>query len=243
MNDVRRYYHVREERKFLKPGEQSWYRWDGGWYEVDGDKTRYCVWDDLGDGAIVFDVGAYEGAWTKRMAVKYPTCQLYAFEPAPRAFGVAKERLAGLDNISLYNFGLSETAGTFTLYDALRDGATFFPNGHEDTVEAEIRNVRDFMESEDIKCVSLMSINIEGGEFELLLYLIEAELICNVERLMIQWHAPTKNACVAQTDIQNTLAKTHEMLWNHGAWEAWRLRSPGSVLCAGHSTCYIPDIS
>lgn len=243
MSNVKMYYHVREERKYLKPGEQSWYRWDGGWYEKNGDHTRYCVWDDLGDGAIVFDVGAYEGAWTKRMAQKYPAYRIYAFEPAPRAFKVAEERLAGLGNIKLYNFGLSNTAGTFTLYDALRDGATFLPNDHKDTVEAEIKNVRDFIESEKIECIKLMSINIEGGEFELLQYLIGVKLIHRVERLMIQWHAPTRNAHVIQVNIQNTIAKTHEMLWNHGAWEAWRLRSPESALCAEHSICCIPATS
>ena len=128
------FYFMRGKERKLEPGEHSWYRWDGGWYEVNGDKTRYCVWDDMGDGAVIFDVGAYEGAWTKRMATRYPTSQIYAFEPAPRAFGVAKERLAGIGNIKLYNFGLSEISGTLTLYDALRDGATFFENGHPDKI-------------------------------------------------------------------------------------------------------------
>jgi len=224
MSNVEMYYFARGKERKLEPGKHSWYRWDGGWYEANGDKTRYCVWDDMGDGAVIFDVGAYEGAWTKRMATRYPTSQIYAFEPAPRAFGVAKERLAGIDNIKLYNFGLSEISGTLTLYDALRDGATFFENGHPDTVDAEVRNVRDFIEAEKVERIALMSINIEGGEFELLQYLIKTKLIRTVERLMIQWHAPTREACTTQVDIQNTMAQTHEMLWNHGAWEAWGVR-------------------
>jgi FkbM family methyltransferase len=202
----------------------EWYRWDGGWYENDCENTRYTVWDGLGDNAIVFDVGGYEGEWTSRMIAKYPGYRYYAFEPAPRAFEVMRKRLSELENVNLYNFGLGVTSGKFRLYDAQRDAATFVPIGGVG-IDAEIRNIGDFMESESVECVDLMSVNIEGGEFELLPYLIGSRLIQKVRRFMIQWHSVVVDARRTQVAIQDALARTHEMLWNHGAWEAWILQS------------------
>lgn len=222
--------------------QPDWYRWDGGWYEANGDATRYTVWDGMGDDAVVFDIGSYEGAWTKRMAEKYTGYKLYAFEPAPRAFGVAQERLAELENVQLFNFGLGVTAGTFTLHDALRDGASFVNDSGDgtDDVDAQVVNVCEFLKENKITKIALAAINVEGSEFELLPYLLEQGWTRNIERMMIQWHVLDKSARVEQLAIQNALAKTHQMYWNHGAWESWSLRAPSLALFAARSTYYIP---
>jgi len=201
----------------MKLKDQPWYRWDGGWYENDGENTRYCVWDDLGDGAVVFDIGSYEGEWINRMVDKYPSYQYYGFEPAPRAFEVARKRLA-------------------------EDAATFLQIGGA-AIDAEMMNIREFMESEVFECVELAVINVEGGEFELLPYLTNSCLIRQFKRLMIQWHYVVPNAGKIREMIMSALAKTHEMTWNHGTWEAWHLRCPGSVSVVEHSICCTPGTS
>jgi len=228
--------------KARDPDWPDWYRWDGGWYESNAEVTRYTVWDNMGEGAVVFDVGSYEGEWTKRMATKYHGYKFYTFEPAPRAFGVAQKRLAEFDNIKMFNFGLGTTSGTYTLHDSQRDSASFV-NGSGDEVDAQIMNVREFLQDEKVTKIALMSVNIEGGEFELLPYLLGLGWMRNIERMMIQWHSIAENASASQLAIQNALAKTHQMYWNHGAWEAWNLRAPSLGLYAARSTYYIPDIS
>lgn len=203
----------------------DWYRFDGRWYEEDGENTRYCTWDNLGDNAIVFDIGAYEGAWTKRMAEKYETYQFHSFEPAPRAYGVACKRLVEFDNVSLYNFALGTTTKKALLYDSQNDGATLIQDDGA-SVGVQIMDFREFVEREGIKKIHLASVNVEGWEFELLPYLISTGLIRQIERLMIQWHSVVSNSREQQFAIQDAIALTHEMTWNLGAWEAWSLRSP-----------------
>lgn len=213
--------------KLWNPHDKStwptWYRWDGGWYESDAENTRYATWDNFGNGAIVFDVGAYEGEWSRRMADKYADYRLFAFEPAPRAFEVARKRLSAYENVSLYNFGLGVTSGTFRLYDHQRDAATFVQIGGS-AIDAEIVSIGEFMNQENIDRIALMAVNIEGGEFELLPHLIDSRLVRRVERFMIQWHSVVVDSRERQFAIQDALARTHKMLWNHGAWEAWHLR-------------------
>jgi len=213
------------------PTWPEWYVWSGGWYECDGENTRYCVWDELAPGDVVFDVGSYEGEWISRMVKKYPGCVYHGFEPAVRAYNVAKGRLGKFENVHLHNFGLGVTSGTFKLYDDQRDGASFIPGGKyggQTGRDAEIVNVREFIEREKIERIALAAINIEGMEFELLPYVIGSGLIRRIERIMLQWHSVVENANAIQVGIQGALAKTHEMTWNHGAWEAWHLRSLSS---------------
>jgi FkbM family methyltransferase len=158
------------------------------------------------------------------MIAKYPDYQFYGFEPAPLAFEAARKRLSEFENVSLYNFGLGVTSRIAALYDDQRDGATFIQSDGA-SADAQIMSVREFLENESIQSVQLMALNIEGGEFELLPYLISSNLIRQIERIMIQWHSVVKNANAIQVQIQSALARTHEMTWNHGAWEAWRLQS------------------
>lgn len=223
----------------------AWYVWTGGWYENDGEATYYVAWDDLPAGGIVWDVGGYEGNWTKRMAEKYPTCTFHLFEPAPRAFGVAKDRLAALTNVHLHPYGLGTAGGTFPLYDCNRDSATFLPGGKPGTpdgaaaAEAQIVPFWRAMLAERVDRIDLMSLNIEGGEFALLSYLVASGLIRRIERLMIQWHSVVDNALATQETIQEAMAETHAMAWNLGAWEAWRVKP--SVSSVGRSTACTPD--
>lgn len=202
-----------------------WYRFDGKWYEEDGENTRYCIWDNLGDNAIVFDVGAYEGAWTKRMAEKYETYQFHSFEPAPRAYGVACKRLVEFENVNLYNLALGTTTKKALLYDSQNDGATLIQDDGAG-VDVQIMDFMEFVERENIQRIHLMSVNVEGWEFELLPYLILTGLIRQIERLMIQWHSVVSSSRKRQFAIQDAIAVSHKMTWNLGAWEAWSLRCP-----------------
>jgi FkbM family methyltransferase len=206
----------------------EWYVWTDGWYEADGENTYYVDWRDLPKGATVFDIGCYEGGWIRRINQRRPDYQLYGFEPAPRAFEMAREQLSEYENINLYNFGLGVTTGRFQLYESQTDAASFLEGGKyggQSGIEAEIVNIREFLECEGIEWVDLAAINIEGMEYELLPYLIGSRLIRQFRWLMIQWHSVVRDAFAIQQMIQNALAKTHRMVWNLGAWEAWSLRS------------------
>ena len=211
-----------EEMEYTPPkrmkGKPSWYRWDGGWYEADGDRTRYCSWT-LNEGSVVMDIGAYHGDWSKRMADRYG-CTVYAFEPAPRAFGIAEEALRGYDKVHLYNFALGEGNKTFSLGDADRDGAGLHKNTPP-IIKAKMRDIVEVFKEQHIEHVDLISVNIEGGEFYLFPYIISTGLVNIISRFMIQWHHVFNNAGNEMIGIQEELAKTHRMRWNHGTWETW----------------------
>lgn len=244
------------QKKLLLWGPQDretwpkWYVWTGGWYELDGEATYYVDWGNLGDDATVFDIGCYEGKWLSLMCAKFPKYKYYGFEPAPRAFGIAKKRLYGECSVSLYNFGLGTQSGVFRLRDYNRDSATFMPPteysdpNYMGETNAQIMNISQFLESEDIQCIDLMVINIEGMEFELIPYIIEKGIVGVTKHFMIQWHSVVPNALARQQEIQTQLARTHHMVWNLGAWEAWQIGTVQSLDSSPEpSTCCTQDIS
>jgi len=208
-------------------GKPLWYRWDGGWYEAEGDKTRYCSWP-LDRNSVVIDIGAYHGDWSKRMADRYD-CTIHSFEPAPMAFEMAAKVLGGYSKVHLYNFALGEENKTFSLGDAHRDGAGLHKNTPP-VIEAKMRDMVEVFRDQHIDHVDLVSVNIEGGEFYLFPYIISTGLVNIISRFMIQWHHIFNTAGREMICIQEGLAKTHRMRWNHGSWEAWeRKEADGRV--------------
>lgn len=203
------------------PGTRpDWYVWTGGWYEEDGDGQYYCNWPSLTPDSVVFEAGGYEGAWAKRIADAYDPI-IHSFEPAPRAHKMAVDKLKEYPKVHLHLYGLGATNETLPLGDSDRDGASFLKPDEQPSVMAQKRCFAEVMQELQVDHIDLFSINIEGGEYELLPYLTQAGIIRDIDRLMIQWHAPGPEEMTVQLGIQERIAETHRMVWNLGAWEAW----------------------
>jgi len=215
---IERYIRLWKER--VSTDRPDWYVWTGGWYEMQGDSQYYCVWPSLDEDSIVFEAGGYEGAWAKRIADAYdPT--IHSFEPAPRAHKMAVDKLVSYPKVHLHLYGLGATNETLPLGDSDRDGASFLKPDERPFVMAEKRCFGDVMDELGVEHIDLFSINIEGGEYELLPYLTKTRRIKQIDRLMIQWHAPGTEDVMVQMGVQERIAETHRMTWNLGAWEAW----------------------
>lgn len=200
-------------------GEPDWWVWTGGWYELDGETNYYTNWDCLTVDSVVFDIGGFRGEWTKRIAEKYnPTVHL--FEPSSYSYKEAIAATSHLKNVHLWNFGLGSKCGTFKLYDYERDGASFYKTDGG-AIDAKVKNISRWMSQEGIDKVDLASLNTEGAEFEILPYLVGTGEIALFDRWMIQWHSAFENARGLQRTIQESMTRTHRMVWNLGAWEAW----------------------
>ena len=74
----------------------------------------------LGNGSVVFDVGANTGEYAIALRRLLPGAEIHCFEPAAGAFGTLRERIAeqdaGTGRFKLNGFGLSDRAGSPTLY-------------------------------------------------------------------------------------------------------------------------------
>lgn len=91
----------------------------------------------------VFDIGANVGWYSLHFSKKFPNARILAFEPVKKTFDYLLENIHinGTKNISAYNFGFSEEAGTETFY---------FRN--EESVSASMVDLKDDKKARKIKC-------------------------------------------------------------------------------------------
>lgn len=126
--------------------------------------------------AVIFDVGANVGNYSKMIRGLSKNAKIYAFEPHPETFEILKE--AGrLYHLQIYNLGCGDRDGKFKFYDYMHteasSHATFVKGVIEQTHknlsrerEAAMVKLDNFVMKElDIKKIDLLKIDAEGNDF------------------------------------------------------------------------------
>ncbi|SNY90491.1 methyltransferase, FkbM family [Cohaesibacter sp. ES.047] len=189
------------------------------WRQAEGDKTLRLDYD-LDHNSIVFDVGGYIGDFAQSIHAKYG-CTVYLFEPSKHNFERCVQRFAGNDKIIPLNYGLSDQTGEFWLSDD-GDGASVFRDTRSTGELVEMRAIGPEINRLGIKNIDLVKLNIEGGEFPLLQYLLVSDLIRRIRFLQIQFHDFFPEASVLRDSIRSELARTHTEQWCFTfLWESW----------------------
>lgn len=191
------------------------------WKQIKGDQTLRLDYN-LNSHSITFDLGGYEGEWANNIFSKYQ-CSIYIFEPVPLYAKKIKKRFEQNSKIRVYDFGLSNSSKFFNLYLS-DDGTSEFKNKGK-IIKGKLVDYVSFIKNENIKKIDLMKFNIEGGEYDLLEYLISSGYVKYIKNLQIQFHNFVPNAKLRMQNIQFLLKKTHKLTYQYAfLWENWRLK-------------------
>lgn len=196
------------------------------WARHQGDKTLRLNYE-LFDKSVVFDLGGYEGQWASDIYSKYLS-NIYVFEPYLPYFQKIEERFKANSDIKVYPFGLGNGNFDALIYPA-GDGTTMFGIDKRG-VKMRIVAIDEFMSQYNIEEIDLMKINIEGGEYDLLDYILEVDLIKKIKNIQVQFHNKyIENPEMRMRAIQERLLKSHELSWQYEfVWENWtRKNNPG----------------
>lgn len=196
------------------------------WFRDKGDENLRLDYPDLDESSIVFDIGGFEGNFAHAINEKYG-CKVYAFEPHPRFYEISVARFSSNDKVVPLNYGLSDTNGVFTLSDSA-DGSSFLnPNSvDEERIECEVRDILNVLEELEISEIDLVKINIEGGEYPLLLHMASQSALALVKEYQIQFHDFIDDAESMRDEITAALSETHEQTWCYTfVWENWKRRT------------------
>lgn len=176
---------------------------------------------ELLDGEIVLEAGAYEGAWTKKVCDQREGCAIFAFEPATRAYEVARKNLKDCAGVDLRNVALGKADGTAELCDRDRDGAnTFAVNPeHRPSETVVVVDVVDVVRP--LGEISVAHLNAEGDEVTILERLIETGLIERIRTLLVQWHPYDDEMRGRIEGVTNRLESTHAFE-RRGPWGCWK---------------------
>lgn len=132
-----------------------------------------------GKNLIIFDVGANIGSYSKEILCnKVSVKKIYAFEPHSATY--KKLQKNAIDKlIQPVNLGLSDQIGTATLYDRDNSGGsshaslskTIFSDVHHvitESTQINLTTVDDFCKVNQIDCIDLLKIDVEGFEINVL---------------------------------------------------------------------------
>ena len=171
---------------------------------------------DLGlkEGDLVWDVGGFEGGWSRDVFQHYGIKPL-VFEPVP---GYAKAiRDQGFDVVEA---GLSGYAHEATITIA-GDRSSTFEMGHEGSGKTRIR-LLDVSEALGSAHLAVLKLNIEGGEYDVLPRLVGAHRMGQIRTLIVQFHTFVPDFGERYLAIKKALSETHACAWRDPfIWERW----------------------
>jgi FkbM family methyltransferase len=192
------------------------------WFRDKGDTTLRVNYP-LTEKSIVFDLGGYKGDWADTIVKKYNPF-IFIFEPVPDYYKLIVDKFQGNSKVKVYQFGLSST-NTSEKISILQEASSIYRDGNEDNsdkIDINLKDIKEFLKAEKIASVELIKINIEGGEYPLLQYMIKEELIPIFQELQIQFHTCYPNPHACRLDIRESLQKTHSLTYDYPfVWENW----------------------
>ena len=128
--------------------------------------------------AIVFDVGANEGAYAAEMLARLGSrVRIFCFEPSRKTYDLLARRFADHANVEVQNLGLSDRGGISVLYaHPTESGLASVYNrrlahvGKDLHPSEEVRLTRldDFCQSQKVEHIHFLKLDVEGHEFHVL---------------------------------------------------------------------------
>ena len=192
------------------------------WIQDNGDKTlrlQYLLEAD----SVVIDAGGYLGQWTYDINSRYDSI-VFVLEPLQDLYPKIEDRFSSNPKVIPLKYAIANKTEELSI--AINGDGSSLYNTSTDAVEIiKCKDVKEFIEENNIDIIDLFKINIEGAEYDLLERLIELELMPKIKNLQIQFHRFIPDCEARRNSIIVELSKTHERSWNYEwIWENWKLK-------------------
>jgi FkbM family methyltransferase len=187
------------------------------------EEKRYDYPELLNPNSLFIDLGVHNGDWSARILKEYPNTRGIGFEASDKIYNKVKNRLT--DRFKLYNEAVSDYYGTadFNYIGPSGEGSSLHLSGKGK--EVNVIKFSDFIITEDISKVTLLKINIEGSEFEILEDLYKSNLLSIFKNIQVQFHTFAHDAENRYSAIRDALRENHVVSYYYPwIWENWELK-------------------
>ncbi len=192
------------------------------WIRDKGDKVLRLNYD-LNENSVVFDLGGYEGQWASDIYSKY-RCKIYVFEPSGIYCKEIQNRFRKNSDIKVFQFGLSNRDSEEKLFMAANASSTLKATKGDFEI-IKFKDFIGFVDSYGIDSIDLIKINIEGGEYDLLDYIIEKGYHLKIKNIQVQFHDFVPNYENRFLQIQKNLSVSHKITYQYKfLWENWLIK-------------------
>jgi FkbM family methyltransferase len=177
---------------------------------------------------MVLDIGAYQCEFATGIYNRYQ-CKVLAFEPTPQPADALlkweQEEIMPLLKTAVINeTGLLVKAAAWIKDGIIQLGGEHFWVGMYEKDHLQSYPCLDIIKAtQPLKEIALCKINIEGGEYKLLPYMIAGGMMDRVKYLQVQFHLIEGQDNEAKyATIAAQLEKTHKLSWRYPfVWESW----------------------
>lgn len=191
----------------------SQWRKDGGDYALRFDYN-------LSTNSTVLDLGGYTGQWASDLYSRHP-CKIIIFEPVRGFAEQISTRFQCNRDIEVLQYGLGASNRSESIGVCANESSIFKKTGKTEVID--IMDVKEWFEARRIQTITLMKINIEGGEYELLERMLDTGLIECVDNFQIQFHNFQADSAIRMSNIQKRLSSTHSPVYQYKfIWENWK---------------------
>lgn len=173
--------------------------------------------------SVVLEIGGYKGRWALEIAQRYQP-RLFVVEPQDWAFVECCRVLKEFPRTQVFNIALGKESGKFPMGNWETDGCSFtnLPGGKPVGI-GEMIEFKEFMNLENIDHINLCLMNIEGYEFRLIPYMLQAGIMDKIDYFICQFH-PTNDGEVNQYhDLRRVLKRKKKVRFDFGpiltCWE------------------------
>jgi FkbM family methyltransferase len=192
------------------------------WYQDGSEHTKRIDFAGINEDSIVYDLGGWRGDWASDIYAKYKA-KINIFEAVPEYADHIIERFKKNSDIKTYKYGLGCINEKISIYIG-KEGSSVFKNNNTSSAakKIEIIDINQHFREFDITSISLIKINIEGGEYDLMDRILEKNLQNKIDRFFIQFHDFVDNADSRRKSIQSKLSITHDLIFDYPfVWEYW----------------------
>ena len=148
---------------------------------------------------IFLDIGGHLGETVRRFYRQRPDAadfEIYSFEPDPEIFGKMFDNIGAIPNVTCINAALCNVQGKRKMHKGRAndgEGSTLFDGKLTGALQGQIDiraiDIRRFFDSLGDFDYCIVKMNIEGGEYELLPYMVETNLMSRIDELYVQMHS------------------------------------------------------
>jgi FkbM family methyltransferase len=161
------------------------------WIRDRGDYTHNLNYD-LNSDSVVMDLGGYTSIWAQQILDKYNP-NIYIIEPVPTFYDTLVSKFNSNNKVNLLNVGVATENKKDIIY-VNNDGSSLFSTTGTPK-EVNFCTIDNILNSWNLDKIDLVQINIEGGEYPLMEYMLSNGTINMFNNIQVQFH------CVADTDI------------------------------------------
>jgi len=120
---------------------------------------------------VIVDIGGNIGASALFFSMKYPSANIYVFEPNPDLLPVLQKNIGGRPHITILNYAITKERKQFDLYINPRNPASSSLKERQTTTEKIVVHGIPFDEARQqlsIDTIDILKFDIEGGEYDML---------------------------------------------------------------------------